>query len=371
MDEMKYPMIELEKLRAIEEIVAHENCSDGIASAMLLHNACPKAKVTFCQYETTLHKMMEARPGMAFVDFSPHITRVKDFLDVGAIVLDHHGGPAKEVTLAFAEKGLGAFADEKTDPGVSGALLAYLHVWEPLFNDNLDPTRGRDLVAHGVHDLAVLAGIRDTWQKDDPRWREACAVAESLRFWPWEHIANYRDARSWNQLLEIGPVLIGRNEKKLEKILEGAFQYRSGKGRRVTLFEGLKPTSDAAELLGDTNDLTIGMAFFTQKNAEGQTEQIMVFSTRSRGTFNCRNFAMAHGGGGHTKAAGFSRVLRLNDLQPFMLAIQVLETYEKVEDEWTKLVSVVGFDKEVKDGQVVPKDLYAALHNTKMLEDIS
>lgn len=354
-------MIELARLRAIKEIVAHENCSDGIASAMLLHNVCPDAKVTFCQYETTLHKTMEARPGMAFVDFSPHISRVKEFLDVEAIVLDHHGGPAKEVTLAFAEKGLGAFADEKKDPGVSGALLAFREVWEPLFNDNLDSTRGRDIIAHGAHDLAVLAGIRDTWQKHDPRWRQACEVAESLRFWPWEHVEKYRDVSSWNQLLAIGPVLVNRNDKKLEKILEGAFQYRSGKGRRVTLFEGLKPTSDAAEKLGDTNDLTIGMAFFTEKDPEGQTQQVMIFSTRSRGSFNCRNFAMAHGGGGHTKAAGFSRVLRLTDLQPFMLAIQILETYESVEEGWSNVVGVEGFDKEVKDGKIVPKDLYTAL----------
>lgn len=355
-------MIDIERLKKITHIISHENCSDGIASAMLLKNALPHAKVTFCQYETTLHKTLEAEPGMVFCDFSPHITRIKDFLDVEAIVLDHHGGPAKEVTLAFAEKGLGAFADEKVDPGVSGALLAFKEVWEPLFNDNVDPARGRDLLGHAAHDLAVLAGIRDTWQKQDPRWRQACEVAESLRFWPWDHVEQYREVSRWSQLLAIGPILFDRNVKKLEKILEGAFQYQSSKGRRVTIFEGLKPTSDAAEKLGDTNDLTIGMAFFTEKTPDGQTQQVMIFSNRSRGSFNCRNFALAHGGGGHLKAAGFSRVLRMNDLQPFMLAVQILERYELVEEKWAALTSAEGFDKKVKDGEIVPKDLYESLH---------
>lgn len=358
-------MIDIERLKKITHIVSHENCSDGIASAMLLRNVLPKAKVTFCQYETTLHKTLVPEPGMVFCDFSPHITRVMDFMDVGAIVLDHHGGPAKEVTLAFAELGLGAFADEKADPGVSGALLAYREVWEPLFNDSMDPTRGRDLIPQGAHELALLAGIRDTWQKNDSRWREACAVAEALRFWPWDHVEKYTAIQSWPQLLAIGPVLMDRNEKKLDKIIEGAFQHLSGKGRRVTIFEGLKPTSDAAEKLGDTNDLTMGMAFFTEKTPDGQTQQVMIFSNRSRGSFNCRNFALAHGGGGHIKAAGFSRVLRLNDLQPYMLAVQILSRYESVEDEWAQLTSAEGFDKKVKDGEIVPKDLYESLHQEK------
>lgn len=353
-------MIDIERLKKITHIVTHENCSDGIASAMLLHHVLPQAKVTFCQYETTLQKTLAAEPGMIFCDFGPHITRVKDFLDVEAIVLDHHGGPAKEVALAFAEKGLGAFADEKADPGVSGAMLAFREVWKPLaitFSNHFF-----DMNQMAAYELAELAGIRDTWVKNSPLWREACESAEALRFWPWDHVVDGDGPDHWKQLLKIGPILVDRNEKKLEKILEGAYQYTSGKGRRVTLFEGLKPTSDAAEKLGEANDLTTGMAFFTEKTADGQIQQIMVFSNRSRGSFNCRNYALAHGGGGHLKAAGFSRVLRLNDLHPFQLAVQILERYERVEDEWARLTSAEGFDKKVKDGEIVPRDLYESLH---------
>jgi hypothetical protein len=354
-------MIELPKLQAIKHIVTHDNCSDGIASAMLLRQVLPNAKVTFCQYETTLHKTMEVEEGMVFCDFSPHITRVNDFLAAGAIVLDHHGGPAKEVTLAFAEKGLGAFADEKADPGVSGAMLAFREVWKPLAG-SLSPGFYDDNQM-AAFELAELAGVRDTWQKDSALWREACASAESLRFWPWDHVERHNNPDGWKRLLEIGPILIDRNEKKLENILKGSYQHVSSKGRRVTIFEGLKPTSDAAERLGDTNDLTTGLAFFTEKNAEGQTQMVMVFSNRSRGNFNCRNYALAHGGGGHIKAAGFSRLLQPNDKQPFQLAIELLHRYERVEDEWAALTSAPDFDKRVKNGEIVPKDLYESLHH--------
>lgn len=43
----------------------------------------------------------------------------------------------------------------------------------------------------------------------------------------------------------------------------------------------------------------------------------MIVSTRSHTTFDCAEFARIHGGGGHTRAAGFRVPLYLGDLQPY------------------------------------------------------
>jgi len=364
-------MIELAKLRAVDEIIVHDNCPDGVASAMILHDALPDAKVVFCQYETELHKTMPAKAGQLFADFSPHRSRVQEFLDVGAIVLDHHSGPAATVTKAFAEKGLGAYADEKLDPGVCGAMLAYMQVWKPLVQeewmvhtnelvkDSMPPPVETGPVSdrlRTVRELAVLAGIRDTWQKDSPRWREACEQSEAIRFWPWERVMETPWDRWQSELLAIGPVLFDRNLKHVSKCIEGSYKFTSDKGRRVTVFEGLKPSSDAAEMMGDTNDLTIGLGFFYEGG-----EPKLIFSTRSRGDFHCQNFALAHGGGGHVKAAGFSIVLTSEHPQFYELVRRVVARYEAHEEAWTALTAEPGFSEKVKKGEIVPKVLFDEL----------
>jgi hypothetical protein len=354
-------MIELEKLKAVDHIVVHDNCPDGVASAMILHDALPNAKVTFCQYETELHKTIPAKPGMLFADFSPKLSRVKEFLDVGAIVLDHHGGPAAEATKQFAAQGLGAFADEKLEPGVSGAMLAFREVWRPLSgNDPLEELVSGEwprTPMRTLYELAKVAGIRDTWQKDDPRWREACEQAEAVRFWPWEKVAATPWDRWGSELLAIGPILFDRNLKHVQKCIEGSYKFTTPRRqRKVTVFEGLKPTSDAAEMMGPDNDLTIGLAFFMEGG-----EQKLIFSTRSRGAFNCQNFALAHGGGGHTKAAGFAITLKETDPHPFELVKRLVDRYEALEQGWEGVVSEPSFAKNAKDGVIVPKDVFEDL----------
>jgi hypothetical protein len=366
-------MIELELLQNVTHIVTHENCADGTSSAMILKDVLPHAKVTFCQYTTKAHSEIPAEPGMLWCDFSPPVARVQEFLDVRAIVLDHHGGPAKESTLAFAEKGLGAFADEKKDPGVSGAMLAYREVWYPLERERANAllqkasypdefkklSSERDARSKAFLELATLAGIRDTWQKNDERWTQACETAEATRWWPWETVEKTSWGQ-WPELFRIGPILMARNMRTVDKCIEGAFRFTSRKGRRVTVFEGLKPSSDAAEKLGESNDLTIGLGFLVE---EGQPK--MLFSTRGRGTFHCRNFAMAFGGGGHVKAAGFSVPLTPDSPQPFELARVLLDRYEEVEDEWAKLTAGPDFDKRVKDGEIVPNALFWSLQQAR------
>jgi len=74
---------------------------------------------------------------------------------------------------------------------------------------------------------------------------------------------------------------------------------------------------------------------FSYKTDEGKP--IVIFSTRSHADFNCGAFCKAHGGGGHTKAAGFSVPLDLGrslrrvsgpDPNPFQHFLEILEAYE-------------------------------------------
>jgi hypothetical protein len=298
-----------------------------MASAMILKNVLPGTKLTFLHYSSPEQKALGAEPGMLFCDFSPAKDRVQEFVKVGSLVLDHHKF-ARETVEAFGENGI--FADEATEPGVCGAVLAYRHVWLPLWRLRgagawTSPGPGEDWKPLGVKDLATLAGIRDTWQKHDPRWQAACEQAEALRWWPEDHLVG-SPLTSWpGHIQPIGGTLFAKNLKYAKQLSETSYRFVSKKGTRVLIFGGVSMSSDTAEQAGDTADLVVG---FSYKCDDGKP--VVIFSTRTRGeTFNCGEFCVAHGGGGHTKAAGFTLPLTLDtDPNPIQHFRGILEAYE-------------------------------------------
>jgi hypothetical protein len=282
-------MLDINELLAVRTIVTHAECADGIASALILRDALPGARVVFVQHNTPEHRDLAVEPGMLFCDMVPVRERAHAFAGAGTIVLDHHRGAADVVAL-FGKRGV--FADESAEPGVSGAMLAYREVWEPMTNNPNE----RDSTRAAVSAFAVLAGIRDTWQRNDPRWREACAQAAALRFWPADLLlAGGLDLIE--QRLAIGEVLLDRDEERDTKSLAEAHRFEVD-GLRVVCFDGLH-TSDIADRADA--DLVLGWHYQT----EGQ-KQKMVVSCRSRNGFSCLDFAKANGGGGHMRAAGFA-----------------------------------------------------------------
>ncbi len=311
-------MIDIEKLKAVTTLVCHANCPDGLASAIILHQVLPNAKVVFVQYNTPELTALQAVPGMLFCDFAPPADRVEEFLNVGTIVLDHHKS-AKGVVAAFGANGV--FADEKDDPGVSGALLAFREVWMPI-DRAIDGSMGT-FRSKRVEQLATLAGIRDTWQRKAPEWNAACAQAEALLFWPAQM---WLDARiqDWDDLIEIGPTLITRHADHVDRSIKEAYRFTLDSGMRVLMFQGTGTTSDAAEKLGDTVDLVVGF-----KYAYDNEGLKIVFSTRSHTNFDCAKFAKKHpGGGGHTGAAGFAwRIPVSPGATPYALFRNLLEVY--------------------------------------------
>ncbi len=311
-------MIPIEKLRAVRTIVAHDNCPDGLASAVLLHDALPDAEMRFAQYGTDDHKGLRGIRGMLFCDFSPHPDMAAEHAAVGTIVLDHHR-TAKPIVLAMEENGV--YADETAEPGVSGALLAYRHVWLPL--------RGEVPVEPFAEHFATVAGIRDTWQRKHKLWGEACAQAYLLNTFPrsWWLAQSLKALEAkWEELLVFGAALKTKEEERIQRAIDGGYRFTTDDGRRVLVMQGVSVTSDGAELLGNSVDLVAGFSY----GVENDVPKVK-FSLRSHTGIDCSSIAKAHGGGGHTAAAGFSTVVQTEDPQPYRLFQFLLdEAHEKL-----------------------------------------
>lgn len=285
----------------ITTIVTHANCGDGIASAIILKYAYPLAEVVFLSYNTPEHAQLEAKPGMLFCDMTPPRERVQEFVDAGAWVLDHHKY-AKDIVAAFGERGV--FADEDERPGVSGATLAY----EAAIVGNEDALF---LHREALYEIQELAAIRDTWQREHPRWRDACALNQALKLYGLK-----ADENSWVWVeclfsrMDTGYALLAKHEAKIAERHEAAWTYGS-----VLIHQDVELTSDIAEFDQGTehpHDIVAGFAYIAER---------LVVSMRSN-KINVGTIAHAHGGGGHKKAAGFS--MPISDRSPFVEILRAL-----------------------------------------------
>lgn len=258
---------------------------------------------------------LEAKPGMLFVDFSPPEERAQEFIAAGAFCLDHHKKGSS--VQAFVQAGLGVFGDEDNDPGVCGAVLAYEHVWKPL--RQVHATAAELAI---MAELAHLAGVRDTWQKKSPDWIKACEMAEALRFWPLEELLNAR-LGTWPEYTEIGALLWSKKTKTVAKVSERVYRWTSPKGTRAAFFQGVKLSSDVAEAIGSDTDLIIAYDITYE---DGQLK--LICSSRSRGSYDCGSLALARGGGGHTRAAGFSLPMTIDSPNPYRMLQDTVTDHE-------------------------------------------
>ena len=318
-------MIPVAKLQAVKHIIVHDSCPDGRASAMILRQLLPQAKISFIQYDEPEHNELVPEEHVLFCDFSPKTP--EGWVERGAIVLDHHK-TQRDIVEAFGE--LGVFGDEATEPGVCGATLAYREVWQQIMHlpakvANHFPSSTGQI----VREFAELAGVRDTWQTQDPRWRSACEQAGALMFWPVEDLLACT-VQGWAQKLELGPVLFERNLEKARSAIKKGYRFTTKKGTRVIMFDGLRASSDAAEMLGSEVDFVVGFGFVTDRPKEGGQKPTVIYSTRSHTDFDCSAFAKAHGGGGHTKAAGFGdKTFNVETtLNPYALLRSLLDAWE-------------------------------------------
>ena len=308
----------LDQLKKVRTIISHDNCADGTVAALFLKDALPEAEVQFVQHGTDAYQNLPATEGMLFCDIAPPAERVQEFVAAGAIVLDHHK-TARSVVEAFGNNGI--FADEATEPGVSGAVLAYHHVWMPLMGKLVDSK-----VSIWAEGFVRLTGIRDTWQNKHPRWADACQQAHLMHFmaptewlkWPLERLAyGWQDNFHW-----VGSVLSQRHTKSVAKLVRKAGSYTSAKGTRIFVFNSISHTSGAAETLGDKTDVVVGFSYEVENE-----EQKLILSTRSHTNFDCSAFTRKFGGGGHTRAAGVA-VKVVEGESPYRTIIRLIDQYE-------------------------------------------
>jgi hypothetical protein len=309
-----------DSLQAVKTIFVHGGgCPDGVASAILLHDVLPNATIKFVQYNSEEHLNLKVEPNALFADFTPKEAQVPAWVDAGAIVLDHHKG-AKDIVAAFGENG--RFGDEETEPGVCGAVLCFRHVWMEWRDDRGQVEENRAL------DFATLAGIRDTWLRTNPRWNEARAQAEVLRFFPSENWLDILEPFShsqkelWAERLGLGKLLVERHDHAVKRTLDKAYRFKTDKGTRVMMFEGTGMSSDGSDAAEET-DLVIGFGFLVENGI-----QKMIFSSRSRAGYDCLSLAKAHGGGGHSAAAGFNQDITNRTINPYQLAELLVNEHE-------------------------------------------
>ena len=280
-------MIPIDKLRAVKTIIVHDNCSDGTASAILLKDAYSQAglevELRFIQYGTEAYKTLTPSPNMLFCDFSPDVpemevdgkkildpVKLKVWKDSDCLILDHHKS-AKDLVAALGPERC-EFADEKADPGIAGAVLAFRHVWLPL-----TAVRAEVHEVNMARDLAHIVGIRDTWQRADRRWQTSCEMNEVLRFFPNEDWLSrptpFRvDTKAWwDERIALGMMLWAKHCKSVQKAIEKSWRFTTEKGTRAIVFEGVRLSSDVAEALDKEVDLVMAFDYEAEAPKTGGT----------------------------------------------------------------------------------------------------
>jgi len=317
-------MIDREKLLQVKKIIVHKYRHDGTSSAMIIRDVLPDVEVFFAGHKDPEYLELKAEPGLLFCDISPPPKRGAEFMKHRAIVLDHHERTRK-VVRRFVQAGLGVYGEN--DYCESGGMLAYKFVWLPLqdraFSNKKDVDR-----------LATLAGIRDTFKKDSPRWEDACIQTEILAFFPVEHFVHQidgetlklRDLGFSDQELELGKIQRDRFNKTVKRVVEEAY-ILDWNNIKVAIIPGHRVISDASEELRKLG-VPVTLAFTFRHNDNILT---LTASARSDATvFDCNKFCAKYGGGGHITAAGGLTVEITKDtLNPYSLLKDILDAHGK------------------------------------------
>lgn len=286
----------------ITQIITHDNCGDGLGSALVLQACFPKAEIVFAQHNTHAYKTLVAQPGMLFCDIIPPEERAQEFVDAGAYVLDHHLH-AEHVVALFKERGV--FAHEDREPGVSGTTLAFREVMRPR---HAGSPMGL-LVPY--FEFAVLCGVRDTWQTGDPRFEAAQELHLTLMNLPRSFWLEQRDGAGNPygvvRALDLVYMGVGRHMGRAQRAaVQGVFRKQecAPLGDWVLTALPASMVSDAAEEARGLGYRVLVNVFLTFDRGVHKA----VFSLRSDGSVDVGALAKAWGGGGHTKAAGFSKI---------------------------------------------------------------
>lgn len=303
----------------ITTIATHDNCNDGLGSALILKQVYPEAEVAFLQHNTEAWRSLEPRAGVLFCDMTPPPQRAAEWAAAGAYCLDHHIH-ARETVEAFGTRGL-------FDNDACGTMLAYREVMKPRIPD---PTANPawSWVAH-------LIDVRDRWVSDSPDWGRAQQ---------FHHLISNVRPSVWLKrpldVLEIaGPLSVSYRtdenanwldyswllmESEMVRAEETLARFQTGKMYDHRYAVGIAHGSLSSQI-GEQGrqagfDVTCVIVL-----AE---DMRWVFSMRSSDRVDVGAIAKANGGGGHARAAGFSLPFALPDGEdPFVTFEHALATH--------------------------------------------
>jgi len=351
-------MIPIETLKQVTHVYCHGHCLDGLASAMILKDAFRmlgmSPRIEFLVHGTDEHQAAGrevtcsttgeapawSRP--LFCDIAPHDSygSQQGCRDNGAIVLDHHVG-AKDIVESFGS--LGVYADAEKEPGVSGAVLAFREVWEPvwlwIYGGGVPvPNRQFQCLAE-VEDFAICIGARDTWQTKDPRFMRGQWISKMLMSKPASYWLGPIDPRPNGAVpaaldereIQMGRALFEAHEEAVRQAVEQCVMTvvasqvppppLTGRITPYVLYvfqeqaSGFRLCSDVAEALREKQKIAGVVAGFSYVVDKPGGQPRLLYSLRGLGGFDVQKFATANGGGGHKAAAGFSVDPQRNDVK--------------------------------------------------------
>lgn len=278
------------------KLITHDSCMDGLATAMIVLDALPDIEVVFAQYGTPSLERLPATSGLLFCDIAPPRDRAAEFVDAGAVVLDHHKH-ARDIVEQFGTRG--HFADESAHAGVSGALLAYWHVWVPQSRRE----------SPAIETFARWVGVRDTWQKKSPEWEAANDLYAAMSSLPRDYwLVPSGIARAmFPTSLELGRLCRAERSRAVSAICDcGTLRMQDAAGRSWAVFpDSHHHVSDAAEALRQRG-VAVTCGWF-QRVEQGSLRTVL--SLRSQdGSVDVGALCKVFGGGGHTRAAGCSLI---------------------------------------------------------------
>lgn len=284
-------------LSEIKKVITHDNCADGLASAIICREAIPGVEVVFCQYGTAAYDNLRPEPGVLFVDFSPKLEHAQAWVDAGAYILDHHKG-AEDVVTLFGERGL--FDNERC-----GAMLAFDEMcYRQKISERSSPTDADWRLMRFAH----LADVRDRWQTDSPDWDEANAqhrVMMAVDRDVWLESGRFPSREE----LAFGELMAQTERKRAERIVATEMEAATIAGLRVGVCSAGGALSSAIGEAGRQAGYDVTAVFFHKRDPDSG-EKSIVYSLRSNERFDVAEFAKHHGGGGHARAAGFSWTLK-------------------------------------------------------------
>jgi len=321
-------------LKNTKRIITHSNCPDGMGSAIILRVVFPEIEPEFYHHSQDEYLNLKAEEGMLFCDIIPPEHRAQEFVDVNSIVLDHHKG-VEHIVDMFGE--LGIFADEKKEPGVSGTTLAWREVFVPWSQELTDFSKEDYFGQHAesynhelcsceaIREFAILAGIRDTWQINDPKFKLASEQAAMLTFFPWEYWKNKVKHFSFEGEMLVGHNILNKRLRDAAVCVDNSVVFDVN-GYKVAVFNDPDKLCSDTSALHIENGVDVVAGFYYFSDLDGLH---ITYSLRSNDNFSVGKMAKSLGGGGHTKASGFSLKTELEEVNPFLKFKEIFEEYSK------------------------------------------